>query len=151
MAMMWSMAKSVRHDVGGDDHGWNTNINMTKWSSDKHFHLNEWLFFGYDRHFFSVLEVNKTSYENCIDSGFIKNITTGVGREVFQLSEAKTHYFISGGGFCQRGVKVAIDVNEHVAPAPQPTPHKSSATSNIQIYHSLAVLILIFMCTNFLV
>lgn len=43
MAMMWSMAKSVRHDVGGDDHGWNTNINMTKWSSDKQFHLNEWL------------------------------------------------------------------------------------------------------------
>ena len=97
-----------------------------------------------------MLEVNKTSYENCIDTGFIKNITTGVGREVFQLTEDKTYYFISGGGFCQCGVKVAIDVNEHVAPAPEPTPHKSSATSNIQIYHSL-VLILIFMCTNFLV
>jgi len=96
--------------------------------------------------------VNKTSYENCIDTGFIKNISTGAGRDVFQLTEDKTYYFVSGGGFCKRGVKVAIDVNEHIAPAPGPTPHKgSAATSNIQIYHSLVVLILIFMCTNFLV
>jgi len=43
MAMMWNMAKSEEHFVGGDDHGWNTNINMTKWSLDQHFRVNEWL------------------------------------------------------------------------------------------------------------
>jgi len=59
MAMMWNMAKSVRHDVGGDDHGWNTNINMTKWSLDQHFHVNEWLckFF-----FFSYLIFSSSSF-----------------------------------------------------------------------------------------
>jgi len=70
--------------------------------------------FGYDKRYFSVLEVNKTSYENCIDTGFIKNISTGTGRYIFQMTEDKTYYFISGGGFCKRGVKVAIDVNEHI-------------------------------------
>ena len=87
--------------------------------------------FGYDKHYFNVLEVNKTGYENCIDTRFIKNITRGGGRDVFQLTEDKTYYFISGGGFCWQGLKVAIDVTEHVAPAPEPTPHKGSDASNI--------------------
>lgn len=109
--------------------------------------------FGYDRHLFNVLEVNKTSYENCIDQGFIKNVTGGAGRDVFQLTEAKTYYFLSGGGFCSQGMKVAVPVTEYVAPAPAPAAHKSGAASyasNFQIYHALVVLILISMCTSIL-
>ncbi|XP_039690175.1 lamin-like protein isoform X2 [Medicago truncatula] len=134
-AMMWNMAKAEEHFVGGGKQRWIPGNNLTKWSLNEHFRVNDWLFFGYgeeyQKYLYHVLEVNKTSYENCIDTGFIKNITRGGGRDVFLLTEAKTYYFISGGGFCQRGVKVAIDVNEHVAPAPQPTPHKGSNASNI--------------------
>ncbi|GAU21622.1 hypothetical protein TSUD_251040 [Trifolium subterraneum] len=111
-------------------------------------------YFGYekDKLYFNVLEVNKTSYENCIDAGFIKNITGGAGRDVFQLTKKKTYYFLSGGGYCWQGLKVAIDVNDYVAPAP--APHKSGASAldayNINIYNSLVVLMLIFMFSNFL-
>jgi hypothetical protein len=99
--------------------------------------------FGYDRRYFSVLEVNKTSYENCIDSGFIKNITGGAGRDVFQLTEEKTYYFINAGGYCWQGMKVAIDVNDY-APAPAPTPGASAINAS-----NIYVLILILMFTSF--
>lgn len=53
------------------------------------------------------MEVNKTSYENCIDRNFIENITRG-GRDVFSLTEAKPYYFLSGNGYCFKGMKVAV-------------------------------------------
>jgi hypothetical protein len=99
--------------------------------------------FGYDKRYFSVLEVNKTSYENCIDAGFIKNITGGAGRDVFQLTEEKTYYFINAGGYCWQGMKVAIDVNDY-APAPAPTPGASAINAS-----NIYVLILILMFTSF--
>ncbi|GAU21624.1 hypothetical protein TSUD_251070 [Trifolium subterraneum] len=153
-AMMCHMVKSKEHFVGGSEFGWVPlpANNLTNWSLNEHFHLNDWLYFGYDRRYFNVLEVNKTSYENCIDAGFLKNVSGGAGRDVFQLTKEKTYYFLSGGGYCRRGLKVAIDVNDYVAPAPAPTPHKSgaSALDAYNIYHSLVVLILILMCSNFL-
>jgi hypothetical protein len=65
--------------------------------------------FGFDKHIYNVLEVNKTNYEKCVDKGFISNITRG-GRDVFQLLEAKTYYFLCGRGFCFHGMKVEINV-----------------------------------------
>ncbi|CAJ2653839.1 unnamed protein product [Trifolium pratense] len=154
-AMMWNMAKSDLIYVGGSKgSGWVLGNNLTNWSLNQHFHLNDWLYFGYekDKRYFNVLEVNKTSYENCIDAGFIKNVTGGAGRDVFQLTNKKTYYFISGGGYCWQGLKVAIHVKDSVAPAPAPKSHKSgaSALDASNIYHSLMVLILILLCTNFL-
>ena len=63
------------------------------------------------------MEVNKTSYENCIDKNFIKNITQG-GRDVFNLTNAKPYYFLSGRGHCSKGMKVAVDVHDYAAPPP---------------------------------
>jgi hypothetical protein len=63
--------------------------------------------------------VNKTGYEGCHDVGFIKNITRG-GRDVFQVNEAETYYFINGGGSCFGGMKVAVNV-ENPQPAPSPS------------------------------
>jgi hypothetical protein len=63
------------------------------------------------------LEVNKTSYENCIDKDFIKNITQG-GRDVFNLTNAKPYYFLSGRGHCSKGMKVAVYVHDYAAPPP---------------------------------
>lgn len=71
--------------------------------------------FGFDKHIYNVLEVNKTSYENCNEKDFIFNITKG-GRDVFNLTEAKTYYFLSGRGFCFQGMKVAVFVEEYSPP-----------------------------------
>lgn len=102
--------------------------------------------FGYDKHMYNVLEVNKTSYENCMDRDFIKNITKGGGRDVFQLKEVKTYYFLSGGGYCWHGMKVAINV-EYVAPVPSPVAeHKSSSDCcGIGVNQTLVVFLLVLM------
>lgn len=110
--------------------------------------------FGYDRHMFNVLEVNKTSYEHCIDTGVIKNVSRGAGRDVFQLTEVKTYYFLSGGGYCWNGMKVAIDVTENVAPTSSPLMRGAPLAggsaldaSPIPIINTFLVLILVLMWT----
>lgn len=65
--------------------------------------------FGFDKSVHNVLEVNKTSYENCEEKGFMTNITRG-GRDVFNLTETKVYYFICGRGFCSNGMRVAVSV-----------------------------------------
>lgn len=67
--------------------------------------------FGFDKQLYNVLEVNKTSYESCIDKDYIYNVTRG-GRDVFNLTEAKTYYFLSGRGYCYKGMKVAVFVEQ---------------------------------------
>ncbi|GLT68174.1 hypothetical protein SLA2020_404300 [Shorea laevis] len=66
---------SVLHRVGGGRYTWAPNINFTEWSSHEQFYVGDWLYFGFDKSLYNVLEVNETSYENCIDKNFIKNIT----------------------------------------------------------------------------
>ncbi|CAN0923205.1 Lamin-like protein [Linum grandiflorum] len=119
--------------VGGGRETWGPNRNFTEWSSRQHFYVGNWLYFGFDKSMYSVLEVNKTSYEACTEVGFIHNITRG-GRDVFKLTEARNYYFISGGGACFNGLKVAINVEKH-PPAPTPAPAKSSAPSQISTVH----------------
>ncbi|KAK7300311.1 hypothetical protein RJT34_11154 [Clitoria ternatea] len=148
MMMLGNMAKCELHYVGGNKISWAPNVNLTEWSTHEHFHLDDWLYFGYDRHLYSVLEVNKTNYESCRDTEFIKNITRGGGRDVFQLTEAKTYYFLSGGGFCWHGMKVAIHVTENSAPATAPAPSKGVSPSDaagIQFNQGLLVLIFVLM------
>lgn len=91
--------------------------------------------FKFDRRYFNVLEVNKTSYENCIDRDFIKNITRG-GRDVVQMTEARTYYYLSGGGYCFHGMRVAVQVQQEdqdpalamaAPPAPSPVAYGSSS------------------------
>lgn len=84
--------------------------------------------FIFDKHTYNVLEVNKTSYENCNDQGFIQNITRG-GRDVFQLTEARPYYFLSSGGYCYQGMKVAVPVEAPV-PTQAPEPAKNGSPSN---------------------
>ncbi|PON96332.1 Cupredoxin [Trema orientale] len=97
-------AKPILHKVGGSA-GWKQNINYTSWSSTRHFHLD----FSFDKRYYNVLEVNKTSYESCMDRDFMKNVTRG-GRDVYELREARPYYFLSGGGYCYHGMRVAISV-----------------------------------------
>ncbi|TKY57083.1 Lamin protein [Spatholobus suberectus] len=108
---------------------------------------------------YNVLEVNKTGYEKCVDKGFIQNISRGAGRDVFQLTEFKTYYFLSGGGYCWHGMKVAINVTEGVAAptpapapvpspksgAPAPSPKSGSASDSIQVNQILLVFIFVLM------
>ncbi|KAI6706246.1 hypothetical protein NL676_009208 [Syzygium grande] len=111
----------VLHRVGGGQNTWEPGLNFTDWSSHEQFYVGDWLFFGFDKTQYNVLEVNETSYDKCIETNFITNITKG-GRDVFNLTEAKPYYFICGRGYCFNGMKVAVNVTE--APTPPPTPSK---------------------------
>ncbi|KAJ7964881.1 Lamin-like protein [Quillaja saponaria] len=109
----------VLHRVGGGRYTWAPNINFSEWSSHEHFYKDDWLYFGFDKHLYNVLEVNNTSYENCIDKDFIFNITRG-GRDVFHLTEARPYYFICGRGYCFNGMKVAVNVEHPPSSIPSP-------------------------------
>ncbi|XWS40926.1 hypothetical protein CRYUN_Cryun17cG0037900 [Craigia yunnanensis] len=96
MIMELEFAMTTLHRVG-DKNGWNPNVNYSEWSNHEQFYVGDWLIFNFNKHYFNVLEVNKTSYENCNDQSFIQNITRG-GRDVIELTEARPYYFLSSGG-----------------------------------------------------
>lgn len=83
--------------------------------------------FRFDKRYYNVLEVNKTNYEQCNDREFITNITRG-GRDVYQLNETRPYYFLSSGGYCYNGMKLAINV-EIKPPPPASAPAKSHGSS----------------------
>ncbi|XP_024200626.1 lamin-like protein [Rosa chinensis] len=120
----------VLHRVGGGRFTWAPDINFTDWSSKEHFYVGDWLYFGFDKHIYNVLEVNRTSYENCFDKEYIYNVTRG-GRDVFNLTEAKTYYFLGGRGYCYKGMKVAVFVEQtppvlHHSPGFKSYPYSST-------------------------
>ncbi|KAK6936921.1 Phytocyanin domain [Dillenia turbinata] len=135
MVMVWISSVTVTvvvseelHRVGDARYGWVPDVNFTEWLKNRSIMFILFsmegvgvynAYFGFDKRCYSVLQVNQTSYENCIDRDFIFNVTRG-GRDVFQLTEAKTYYFISGGGYCFRGMKVAVPVTEHPPPPAEP-------------------------------
>jgi len=47
-------------------------------------------------------------------------VTRG-GRDVVQMTEARTYYYLSGGGYCFHGMKVAVNVQQLPAMAPAPS------------------------------
>ncbi|GMI67426.1 early nodulin-like protein 20 [Hibiscus trionum] len=116
----------------GNKHGWNPNVNYSEWSDHERFYVGDWLLFNFDKRYFNVLEVNETSYNNCNDQGFIKNITRG-GRDVVELTEARPYYFLSSGGYCYNGMKVAVDVVAQAAPAPAPVKNGSPPSISVRI------------------
>ncbi|XP_015580014.2 lamin-like protein [Ricinus communis] len=116
--MIMKGVKGEVYYVGGGKQAWHPNLNFSDWSSRHHFYVGDWLFFGFDKRMHNVLEVNKTSYENCNDVGFIKNFTRG-GRDVVKLTEPKTYYFLSSGGYCFGGMKVAVNV-DNISPTSPP-------------------------------
>ncbi|KAL2925559.1 Lamin-like protein, partial [Bienertia sinuspersici] len=116
---------AVVHEVGGDRFGWRLNVNFSDWAAHQIFFVGDWLYFGFDKQKMSVLEVNQTGYKNCTESNYITNITRG-GRDVFNLTAARPYYFISGRGYCNRGVKLSINVLD--APLDSTPPSSSSDT-----------------------
>ncbi|KAG6588504.1 Lamin-like protein [Cucurbita argyrosperma subsp. argyrosperma] len=133
VAMAWAtLAMGEKLHKVGNSKGWNPNLNYTLWSSSHRFYLGDWLYFVFDKRYYNVLEVNKTSYESCNEKEFIKNITRG-GRDVFQLTELRPYFFIAGGGYCFQGMKLAVLVcPTAVAPAapPSATPISGASLSN---------------------
>ncbi|XP_023516910.1 lamin-like protein [Cucurbita pepo subsp. pepo] len=118
----------VLHRVGGGKYTWTTNVNFTDWSIHEHFYVGDWLYFGFDKRIYNVLQVNKTSYDSCNENDFVFNVTRG-GRDVFNLTQAKPYYFLSGRGFCFQGMKVAIFVEDS---PPISSPRISNHSSSIQ-------------------
>lgn len=74
----------------------------------------------FDKRYYSVLEVNKTGFDNCNSQGFMKNITRG-GRDVYQVTESRPYYFMSSGGYCFHGMRLAVFVQQ-LPPTPAPAP-----------------------------
>ncbi|KAM0997072.1 hypothetical protein ACFX13_007059 [Malus domestica] len=126
----------VLHRIGGGRNTWAPRINFTQWSSQERFYVGDWLYFGFDKRIYNVLEVNSTSYENCVDKDFIYNITRG-GRDVFNLTEAKTYFFLGGRGYCFEGMKVAIHVQEI---PPEQLPPNSANDSQSYVHNHITLL-----------
>ncbi|KAJ7974360.1 Lamin-like protein [Quillaja saponaria] len=127
------MGGPTLHKVGGIQ-GWNQNVNYTEWSAQQHIIIGDWLIFVFDKRYFNVLEVNSTNYENCNDRDFIKNITRG-GRDVVQLTEARLYYYLSSGGYCYHGMKVAVQVEDPgAAPALAPAAPAKNASPWLRMY-----------------
>jgi len=101
----------------------------------------KWADFGFNRTRHNILQVNKSSYEQCVDNDYIFNITRG-GRDVFQLLEPKPYYFICGRGYCLKGMKLAITALPQPPPS-APTNFTSTTTSLIPP-NAITATILIF-------
>lgn len=105
--------------------------------------------FRFDKHYYNVLEVNETSYQLCNDQNFITNITRG-GRDVFNLTQARPYYFLSSGGYCFQGMKLAVNVEVYV-PAPlAPPPSKNGVFITTGIQDTITVVIGIALALDFL-
>ncbi|CAK7331943.1 unnamed protein product [Dovyalis caffra] len=113
----------VLHRVGGGKYTWAPNANFTAWAMHETFYVGDWLYFGFDKTRYNVLEVNKMNYDNCSDRNFITNITRG-GRDVFNLTVARPYYFLSGHGYCFKGMKLAVYV-QYAPPDPAPLSKKA--------------------------
>ncbi|KAG5527589.1 hypothetical protein RHGRI_028489 [Rhododendron griersonianum] len=134
--------------VGGKK-GWTTGVNYTEWAAQQRLYAGDWLLFRFDKHYYSVLEVNETSYQLCNDQNFITNITRG-GRDVFNLTQARPYYFLSGGGYCFQGMKLAINVEVYV-PAPlAPPPSKNGVYISTEIQDTITVVVWIALALDFL-
>ncbi|CAA3018344.1 lamin [Olea europaea subsp. europaea] len=142
LLIMPSEVSAVRYIVGGNM-GWTSNVNYTVWAQGKHFYLDDWLFFVYDRNQMNVLEVNSTDYENCISDHPLHNWTTGAGRDVVPLNVTKTRYFISGKGFCFGGMKVAIHT-EKLPPPPTLSPQISDSGGLLNSFRGQIFLPVVF-------
>ncbi|KAF9591493.1 hypothetical protein IFM89_004547 [Coptis chinensis] len=141
--MVVTRTQGKRINLGGvKEQGWKPDYNYTEWSMKQRFYVNDWLYFGYDRKFYNVLQVNKTAYENCISEDPVFNVTGGAGRDVFELKKPVTYYFLSGGGYCYHGMKVAVHAENHPPPpSEQPSPPaKNGSQSNFGTYNIMLLL-----------
>ncbi|KAK8296167.1 hypothetical protein V6Z12_D05G108000 [Gossypium hirsutum] len=113
----------VLHRVGGGRYSWKPNVNFTDWAIDEQFFVGGWLYFGFNKQLYSVLQG---------------------GRDVFNLTMPKPYHFISGKGYRFKRMKVAIFVQTY-----QPFPitngsllNNVNSDSNFQAKLILLVLIL---------
>ncbi|XP_010485430.1 PREDICTED: lamin-like protein [Camelina sativa] len=129
----------------GDNQFWNPNINYTVWAQDKHFYLDDWLYFVYERNQFNVIEVNETNYISCNSNNPIANWTRGAGRDLVHLNETRHYYLISGnGGGCYGGMKLAVLVEKPPPPPPPASPNKNSASTVSAFAHQFVVPVAVF-------
>ncbi|KAL1211343.1 Early nodulin-like protein 16 [Cardamine amara subsp. amara] len=119
----------------GDNKFWNPNINYTIWAQGKHFYLDDWLYFVYERNQYNVIEVNETNYISCNSNNPIANWSRGAGRDLVHLNETRHYYLISGnGGGCYGGMKLAVLVKKPPPPpAAAPSKIKNSASRTFTV------------------
>ncbi|XP_021830771.1 lamin-like protein isoform X2 [Prunus avium] len=88
--------------------------------------------------------VNLTEWSSH-ETFYVGDWLCGAGRDVFNLTQTKTYYFLSGGGYCFQGLKVAVNVLRPMPPAPAPTSTSSSSTSTTATFSSSLLLLLLLL------
>ncbi|GMJ09048.1 blue-copper-binding protein, BLUE COPPER BINDING PROTEIN, SENESCENCE ASSOCIATED GENE 14 [Hibiscus trionum] len=119
----------------GDSSGWTVSSNGASfyqtWANGKNFMIGDILVFNYVTGIHDVLEVSRSSYQQCNASNPILNLTTPPTRVT--LRTAGEHYYIcSVPGHCTAGQQLAINVSSSSTATPpsssSPSPSTSSAT-----------------------
>ncbi|KAK4751322.1 hypothetical protein SAY87_004804 [Trapa incisa] len=128
-AIVCGVGSAALIKVGGPT-GWTPATNYTEWASHQNIYVGDWLYFVFEKAQYDVLEVNKTVYESCnSQAGFITNVTRG-GRDVIQLTQPGTYYFLCSRGYCWNGMKVAVSVQDLPSQAPSPGADLSAAAGH---------------------
>ncbi|XP_042499270.1 lamin-like protein [Macadamia integrifolia] len=152
LALLCAGSVSGERIIVGGKQAWNPNVNYTEWSAKQHFYVGYWLYFVYDKRYYSVLEVNKTDCERCSTDHLIGNYTGGAGRDVVQLNESRPYYFISGGGHCWRNMKLSVVVEQNPPePAPAPTNNDSSPPSRSLLWILATVVAVVALSSSFFI
>ncbi|GMJ15656.1 blue-copper-binding protein, BLUE COPPER BINDING PROTEIN, SENESCENCE ASSOCIATED GENE 14 [Hibiscus trionum] len=114
----------------GDSSGWTVPSNGASfyqtWANGKNFMIGDILVFNYVSGIHDVLEISRSSYQQCNASNPILNLTTPPTRVT--LRTAGEHYYICGvPGHCTAGQQLAINVSSSsTATPPSATPPSST-------------------------
>ncbi|XP_009760367.1 basic blue protein-like [Nicotiana tabacum] len=115
--------------VVGDNIGWtipnNGAVAYTNWAAGKTFSVGDTLVFNFGTNQHDVLQVQKTSFDECNSQNAIGDPIMA-GPANVTLDSAGDHYYIcTFGRHCQNGQKLAITVSSTSTPgANPPTPSK---------------------------
>ncbi|KAK7336277.1 hypothetical protein VNO77_16813 [Canavalia gladiata] len=137
MVLLFSIAMATDHVVG-DDKGWTTDIDYSRWAQDKVFHVGDNLVFNYDKNKHNVFKLNMTQFHNCTFPP--ENNGYSSGNDVIPLkAEGKKWYGCGKGNHCaSHQMKFAINVVAS-SPAPAPSPTSSAHSSLSSLSHFLII------------
>ncbi|KAF9587017.1 hypothetical protein IFM89_039703 [Coptis chinensis] len=103
-----STTRGETHLVG-DDEGWTQFPNFTYWAKGKSFHVGDTLVFSYAQELHNVVQVNGTSYEDCIMEPNLGVLQSG--NDSITVAEVGQLWYICGvEDHCKNGQKLTIEV-----------------------------------------
>ncbi|MED6109732.1 hypothetical protein PIB30_036293 [Stylosanthes scabra] len=142
MVLLWLVGMATDYVVG-DDKGWTTDFNYTKWANDKAFHVGDRLVFKYKNKTHNVFKVNDTEFKSCTVPNDTQPFSSG--HDFIPLLTEGTKWYICGkSDHCaNRQMKLLIHVG---SPAPAPAPSAASHSfQGLLIAATLAIASILFL------